>query len=179
MAVSLVAHCTTTEPVILGWMEQKYGYVPALLKVKENFSSVSSTLDWNTLSVLTMVWGMSSRLVQVTVVPTATVSVAGPKLKLSTFTSALAGCGVFAELPGEAANSSSAAIITIANRLAMHTLFLIMILFLFSFRDSVRIDVVVPDFLRFTQASNRPPPERCGPARNSRPYFPKHSSAAR
>src|ERR1700745_42752 len=98
---SLAAHCTTTEPVILGWMEQKYGYVPGLAKVKENFSSVSSTLDLNTLSVLTIVWGISSRFVQVTVVPTATVRVAGPKLKLSTFTSALAGCAVFAELPGQ------------------------------------------------------------------------------
>src|ERR1700746_2153757 len=70
-------------------MEQKYGYVPALLKVKENFSSVSSTLDLNVFgsSVLTTVCGISSRLIQVTVVPTGTVSVAGPKLKLSIFTS--------------------------------------------------------------------------------------------
>jgi hypothetical protein len=40
--------------------------------------------------VLTTVWGMSSRLVQVTVVPTRTVSVSGPKLKLSILTSAFA-----------------------------------------------------------------------------------------
>src|SRR4029077_1715036 len=113
-------------------MEQKYGYVPALAKVKENFSSVSSTLDLNTLSVLTIVWGISSRLVQVTVVPTATVRVAGPKLKLSTFTSALAGSALFAELPGERADRSSVATITVANRPAMHTLFLIIVLFLFS-----------------------------------------------
>jgi hypothetical protein len=76
--------------------------------------------------------------------------VAGPKLKLSTFTSAIAGCGVFAELPGEAANSSSVAIITIANRPAMHTLFLIMILFFFLLRDLVKSDFVVPGFFRFT-----------------------------
>src|ERR1700720_2885589 len=112
-------------------MEQKYGYVPALSKVKENFSSVSSTLDLNTLSVLTTVWGISSRFVQVTVVPTATVKVAGPKLKLSTFTSALAGCGAFAELPGEAAGSSSDATITVVNKPIMHTVFLIITLFLF------------------------------------------------
>jgi len=35
--------------------------------------------------VLTTVWGISSRLVHVTVVPTGTVSVTGPKLKLSIF----------------------------------------------------------------------------------------------
>src|ERR1700745_3969129 len=98
-----------------------------------------------------MVCGMSSRLVQVTVVPTATVSVAGQKLKLSTFTSALADCGAFAELPGEAATSSSVAIITIANRPAMHTVFLIMFLFPFLFfpfffRDLVQIDLLFPDF---------------------------------
>src|SRR5882757_5007134 len=85
-------HCTTTLPVILGWTEQKYGYVPGLVKVKENFSSVSSTLDLKTLSSLTTVCGMSSRLVHVTVVPTATVSVDGPKLKLSILTSALDTC---------------------------------------------------------------------------------------
>src|SRR5947208_1817884 len=133
-------------------MEQKYGYVPALLKVKENFSSVSSTLDLNTFSVLTMVWGISSRLVQVTVVPTATVRVAGPKLKLSTFTSAaVAGCGVFAGLPGEPADNSSAATITIVNKPTMYTLFLIMILFLFFFRDSVGMDFLTPDFLRLRE----------------------------
>src|ERR1700746_2087732 len=125
---SLAAHCTTTEPVILGWMEQKYGYVPALAKVNENFSSVSSTLDLNTLSVLTTVWGMSSRFVQVTVVPTATVRVAGPKLKLSTFTSAVAGCGVFAELYDEAADSRSTATIAVESRPKIHTVFLIILI---------------------------------------------------
>src|SRR5436190_21240075 len=68
-------------------MEQKYGYVPGLQKVKENFSSVSSTLDLKTPSVLTTVCGISSRLIHVTVVPAGTVSVPGPKLKLSIFTS--------------------------------------------------------------------------------------------
>src|SRR5713226_3068557 len=86
-ARSLLTHCTMTLPVIFGWIEQKYGYAPALLKVKENFSSVSSTLDLKTLSVLTTVCGISSRFVHVTVVPTGTVSVPGPKLKLSIFTS--------------------------------------------------------------------------------------------
>src|ERR1700747_711138 len=112
-------------------MEQKYGYVPALAKVNENFSSVSSTLDLNTLSVLTIECGISSRFVQVTVVPTATVRVAGPKLKLSTFTSAVAGCGVFSELRGEPADSSSVATITVASRPAIHTVFLTIIFFPF------------------------------------------------
>ena len=50
---------------------------------------MSSTLDLNVFgsSVLTTVWGISSRLVHVTVVPTGTVSATGPKLKLSIFTS--------------------------------------------------------------------------------------------
>src|SRR5713226_9846407 len=90
-ARSLLTHCTMTLPVIFGWIEQKYGYDPALLKVKENFSSVSSTLDLKTPSVLTTVCGMSSRLVHVTVVPTGIVSVSGPKLKLSIFTSVVSG----------------------------------------------------------------------------------------
>src|SRR5215470_4044203 len=81
---------TTTLPTIFGWTEQKYGYVPGLLKVKLNFSSVSSTLDLNAFgsSELTTVWGMSSRFVHVTVVPAGTVRTAGEKLKLSIFTSA-------------------------------------------------------------------------------------------
>ena len=54
---------------------------------------MSRTLDLKTPSVLTTVWGMSSRFVQVTVVPTGTVSVSGPKLKLSIFTSAFAAEG--------------------------------------------------------------------------------------
>src|SRR5713226_5218057 len=90
-ARSLLTHCTMTLPVIFGWIEQKYGYVPALLKVKVNFSSVSSTLDLKTPSVLTTVCGISSRLVHVIVVPAGTVSVAGPKLKLSIFTSVVSG----------------------------------------------------------------------------------------
>src|SRR4029077_2244931 len=150
---SLAAHCTTTEPVILGWMEQKYGYVPALAKVNENFSSVSNTLDLNTLSVLTIVCGISSRLVQVTVVPTGTVKVAGPKLKLSTFTSAVAGCGVCAELRGEPADSSSVATITVASSPPIHTVFLIIILFLFFLTDLANNEFfLLRAFLRLKQA---------------------------
>jgi len=57
----------------LGWTNRnRVG--SGLVKVNENFSSVSSTLDLKTLSSLTTVCGMSSRLIHVTVVPTATVN---------------------------------------------------------------------------------------------------------
>src|SRR4249920_2740300 len=72
-------------------MEQKYGKVPGVLKVKENCSSVSSTLDLNTLSGLTTVCGISSRFVHRTVVPALTVSSAGPNVKLSILTSIVSG----------------------------------------------------------------------------------------
>src|ERR1043166_7153915 len=64
-----------------------------LIKPVRKLFVVSRTLDLNTPSVLTTVWGISSRLVQTTVVPTETVSVCGPKLKLSIFTSLLATDG--------------------------------------------------------------------------------------
>src|SRR5258706_9632140 len=132
-------------------MEQKYGYVPALSKVNENFSSVSSTLDLNTFSVLTIVWGISSRFVHVTVVPTATVRVAGPKLKLSTFTSAVAGCGVFAELSDEAADSRSTATIAVESRPTIHAVFLSIIPFLFFSLDLVRLEFLAPNFRRLSE----------------------------
>jgi Na+-transporting methylmalonyl-CoA/oxaloacetate decarboxylase beta subunit len=62
-------------------------------------------------SVLTAVWGMSSLFVQVTVAPTATVSVCGSKTKLSIFTAAFAAVGwSFAVTLDEPANSSIAII---------------------------------------------------------------------
>src|SRR5215470_16143176 len=110
---------TTTLPTIFGWTEQKYGYVPGLLKVKLNFSSVSITLDLNALgsSELTTVCGMSSRLVQVTVVPAGMVSSFGEKLKLSIFTSAIAGfCWALAtRLFWPTAQNPAASIITDAS----------------------------------------------------------------
>src|SRR5215470_7315948 len=114
-------------------MEQKYGNVPALLNVKENFSSVSRTFDLNTPSVLTTVWGISSRLVQVTVVPTDTLRVSGPKLKLSIVTSAFVPVGwSFAVTLGDSANSSNIAIITGVTRLAIHILLFLIFCFLSS-----------------------------------------------
>src|SRR5579871_1951462 len=80
-------YSTTTFAVIFGCSEQKYGYVPALVNVYENLSSVSSGLDLNVvLSSLTTVCGMSSRLVHCTVVPCFTVIVCGSNVKLSIFT---------------------------------------------------------------------------------------------
>src|SRR6188474_2185456 len=80
-------HETTMRPVILGWIEQKYSYAPGASKRRENCSSVSSTRDLNFCSVLTTLWGTSSRFVQVMVVPTGTDAVGGLKLKLSITTS--------------------------------------------------------------------------------------------
>jgi len=54
-----------------------------LLKVKENFFSVSRHFGFDEPSVLTTVCGISSRLVQVTVVTTGTVSVPGPEDEVS------------------------------------------------------------------------------------------------
>src|SRR5215469_9089870 len=94
-------------------MEQKYEYVPAFVKVNENLSSVSSALDLNTLgsSELTTVCGISSRLIHVTVVPAATVKVAGKKLKLSILTSKVCSwpcCIVEPKYPEPAANKAKA-----------------------------------------------------------------------
>src|SRR5262249_36496731 len=60
---------------------QKYLYVPGVVNVNENLSSLSSAFDLK-LSGETTVWGMSSSLVQVTVVPDFTFSSFGPKVKL-------------------------------------------------------------------------------------------------
>src|SRR5260370_23966269 len=116
-------HCTTTLPVIFGCTEQKYPYVPGFVNVNENFSSVSSTFDLNTLSSLTTVCGMSSRFVHVTVVPAATVSVAGPKLKLSIFTSTFdaCACSALAVKPLALLISSTPAATTGAAKTSIHT----------------------------------------------------------
>jgi hypothetical protein len=75
---------------------------------------------------------MSSLFVQTTVAPTGTVSVCGPKLKLSIFTSAdAAEDWSFAVTLGDPANSSSTAIITGVAKLAIHTFFLVIFLFPF------------------------------------------------
>jgi hypothetical protein len=83
----------------------------------------------NTPSVLTEVWGMSSLFVQVTVAPTGTVIVCGPKTKLSMFTTAFAPVGwSVAVTLGDPANSNTIAITTEAVKLATHTLFFLIVL---------------------------------------------------
>jgi hypothetical protein len=91
--------------------------------VNENFSSVSITFDLNTLSSLTTVCGMSSRFVHVTVVPAGTVTVAGPKLKLSIFTSVFdaGGCPALATELREAPPIKATAAIPIAITTKLHT----------------------------------------------------------
>src|SRR5215204_243179 len=89
-------HPTTMRPVIFGCSEQKYWYAPGASNRCENCPSVSSTGDLNFCSVLTTTWGTSSRFVQVMVVPTGTVEVAGVKLKLSTATSFAPPVGISA-----------------------------------------------------------------------------------
>src|SRR6185369_17860620 len=80
--LGLVRYSTFTTPVICGCSEQKYLYSPGAVNVNEKAPSVSMVFDLN-LPAHTTVWGMSSRLVQVTVWPTLTVSCAGSNTKLS------------------------------------------------------------------------------------------------
>src|SRR5213079_1329652 len=144
-------------------MEQKYGYVPALLKVKENFSSVSSTLDLKTPSVLTTVCGISSRLVHVTLVPTGTVSVAGPKLKLSIFTSVVSAfcCALASKFFWPTATVPTP--ITAATvRTAIDTLLLILFLLFNLISDQIGF-LLVP----VTRASNPRRPARAAPEQSS------------
>ena len=69
-----------------GWIAQKYSTVPAVEKVCENLSLVSSALERNLPSFSETRCGMSSALTQVTVVPALTVKVGGSKVKLAIFT---------------------------------------------------------------------------------------------
>src|SRR6516164_2878302 len=80
---NLAPALTTTLPTMRGWIEQKYSYSPGAVKVCEKVSSVSRAADLNFPSFSRTVCGVSSALVQVTVVPGATTSVGGVKLKLS------------------------------------------------------------------------------------------------
>ena len=87
-------------------------------------------------------------LVQVTVAPTGTVIVCGPKLKLSIFTSAPCEEGMSLALTvGDPVSSNTIAISTVAARIATHTFLPFMVVFL------SRFDVVI-EFL-FLAASRR------------------------
>jgi len=95
---------------------------------------VSRTLDLNTPSVLTTVCGISSRFVQVTIAPTGTVTVCGPKLKLSIFISAFApeDWSLALSLVG-AVNSSTTAIITDVAKPVIYAFRLVIVLYPFTF----------------------------------------------
>jgi hypothetical protein len=85
--------------------------------------------------VLTTVWGISSWFTQVTVAPTGTVTVCGPKLKLSILISAAAadGWSVFAATFDDPADNSSIAIIAAVAKLTTHAFFLVTLFFLSGF----------------------------------------------
>src|SRR4029077_15215828 len=95
---------------------------------------------------------MSSLLVQVTVDPTGTVIVCGPKTKLSIFTSAVVAEGwSLAVTLGDPATSSTIAMTTAAVKLATQTLFRFIVLspiILIFFLDLI---VWGPDRWRSTQ----------------------------
>src|SRR5262249_32762448 len=94
VALLPVAASTTIVPVMCGCKEQKYWYVPGVVNVNENLSSLSRAFDLKLMVVDVTVCGMSSSLVQVTVVPDFTFNSCGPKVKFPIFTetsSALAG----------------------------------------------------------------------------------------
>src|SRR4029453_7337018 len=65
-----------------GCKEQKYSYVPGVVNVNENLSSVSSAFDLKNLPLETTVWGVSSSLIHVTVVPAFTAVRCGANAKL-------------------------------------------------------------------------------------------------
>jgi hypothetical protein len=74
---------TTTVPCIIGWIEQMYSNVPAFWKVNEYVPPVSIPDEWNVVpSLETTVWGSSSLLVQVIVLPAGIVRLAGANAKL-------------------------------------------------------------------------------------------------
>src|SRR4029077_5326670 len=103
------AGLTTIFPTMRGCIEQKYSYSPGAVKVWEKVSSVSSAADLNFPSFSRTVCGVSSALVQVTVVPGAMTSVSGVKLKLSIRTAAGFAASWVAALPAKGVVSSTAA----------------------------------------------------------------------
>src|SRR6266851_7934427 len=112
-----------------GCREQKYSYAPGVVNVNENLSPVSSAFDLNSLAFEATVCGISSSLVQVTVVPAFTVMPCGAKVKLSIFTSVSAACVSAACLSGAcvcaacaAAAGRTAAAARIATATAMQAL---------------------------------------------------------
>jgi hypothetical protein len=97
---------TTTVPCIIGWIEQMYSNVPAFWKVNEYVPPVSIPGEWYVdPSLETTVWGSSSLLVQVTVLPAGIVRLAGANVKLLMLT-AVEPCGA-SDAAGAAAEPES------------------------------------------------------------------------
>ena len=105
-------------PTMYGWIVQIYGYSPDAAKVWEKVSSVSSAADLKVPFLSPIRCGLSSSFFQVTVVPAATVRVAGVKAKLSMSTVAglaaacdrrLAGGGQLGQSGGEERSHSDRA----------------------------------------------------------------------
>ena len=83
------------------------------MNVNENLSSVSSVFDLKSLLLEATVCGMSSSLIQVTVVPAFTVMRCGAKVKLSIFTCVSAACAEAAGKANAAERTAAASAVTI------------------------------------------------------------------
>jgi hypothetical protein len=77
---------TVTVPVICGWIEQWYAYVPAFVNVCENDEPGASWPLSKLLSFAVTVCVTESLLVQVTLPPVLTVMLAGLKAKFAIVT---------------------------------------------------------------------------------------------
>src|ERR1700726_1670877 len=111
---------------------------------------------------------MSSRFVHVTVVPAATVSAVGPKLKLSIFTSApdVGACAALAVKPLESRTNCAAAKTIGVAKAKIHTR-LLMILISFRF---LSVEFVARCSLAALKpAKSQPPRGPAGREHNSRP----------
>src|ERR1700704_2613468 len=102
-------------PVMCGCKEQKYSYVPGVVKVNENLSFVSSVFDLKSLLLPTTTLGMSSSLTQVTVVRAFTLTRCGAKMKWSICTSVSAACAEAAGKTAAIVNAATAS--TVATRM--------------------------------------------------------------
>src|SRR5262252_3309647 len=102
VALLPVAASTTIVPVMCGCKEQKYWYVPGVVNVNENLSSLSKAFDLKANVDDVTVCGMSSSLVQMTVVPDFTFNSCGPKVKFPIFTE------ISSAPAGDAARSNTA-----------------------------------------------------------------------
>jgi hypothetical protein len=82
--VALLCHgVTTTVARMKGWMPHAYSKLPVLAKVYEYVAPELIVGEWNAPLSATTVCGSWSWLIQVTVPPVLTVSVAGANAKLS------------------------------------------------------------------------------------------------